>query len=87
MHSGRSTEPLHQRHGAAHQLDLVGERIADVDVEHVGAACDLLRGVDLELREITFLELFLEDLAARRIDALADHAERLVGTDDDGPRR
>ena len=76
MHSGRSVRPLHERDRLAHQLDLVGERIADVDVEHVGAARDLLRDVDLDPREIALLQLGLELLAARRVDPLADHAER-----------
>ena len=84
---GQVGQALHERHGLPHQLDLVGERVADVDVEHVGAARDLLRDIGLELRKVALLKLRLEDLAARRVDALADHAERLVGTDDDRPRR
>ena len=79
-------QPLHERDRLRHQLDLVGERVADVHVEHVGAALDLLRDVDLELREVARLELGLERLAARRVDPLADHAERLLRTDDDGLR-
>ena len=76
MHSGRSVSALHERDRLAHQLDLVGERVADVDVEHVGAAGDLLRDVDLEPREVALLQLGLERLAAGRVDPLADHAER-----------
>ena len=79
-------EPLDERDGLPHQPDLVGERIADVDVEHVGAARQLLGDVDLDLREIALLQLRLECLAAGRVDPLADDAERLAGADDDGPR-
>ena len=79
-------QALHERDRLRHQLDLVGERVADVDVEHVGAALDLLRDVDLELREVAGLQLRLERLAPGRVDPLADHAERLLRPDDDGPR-
>ena len=43
-------QALDQRDRLAHQRDLVGQRVADVHVEHVRAARDLLRDVDLELR-------------------------------------
>ena len=86
MQSGRSVRPCTSGIACGHQADLVGERIADVDVEHVGAARDLLRDVDLELREVARLELGLERLAAGRVDPLADHAERPLRPDDDGPR-
>ena len=43
-------EALHERDRLAHQPDLVGERVADVHVEHVGAARDLLGDVDLDPR-------------------------------------
>src|SRR5439155_5775432 len=69
-----------------HQPDLVGERVADVDVEHVRPAFDLLSDVELELREVARLQLGLERLAARRVDPLADHAEGMLRTDDDGSR-
>ena len=46
MHSGRSVRPWISVTALAHQRDLVGERIADVDVEHVRAARDLLLHVD-----------------------------------------
>ena len=65
MQSGRSVSPCTSGIACAHQLDLVGERVADVDVEHVGAARDLLRDVGLELREVARLQLRLERLAAR----------------------
>ena len=52
MQSGRSVSACTSGIACAHQLDLVGERVADVHVEHVGAAVDLLRDVDLELREV-----------------------------------
>ena len=38
-------EALDERNRLAHQVDLVGERVADVDVEQVRAARDLLRDV------------------------------------------
>ena len=79
-------QPLHERDRLRHQRDLVGERVADVHVEHVGAALDLLRDVGLELREVAGLQLRLERLPAGRVDPLADHAERLLRTDDDGLR-
>ena len=82
MQSGRSVSSSIERDRPCHQPDLVRERIADVDVEHVGGL-DLLGDVDLDLREIACLELRLERLAARRVDALADDRERTVGTDDD----
>ena len=77
---------LHERDRLPHQCDLVGKRVADVHVEHVGAALDLLRDVGLELREIARLELGLERLPAGGVDPLADDAERLLRTDDDGLR-
>ena len=76
-------EPLHERDRTAHQLHLVGERVADVDVEHVGAAGDLLRDVGLDAREVAVLQLRLELLASRGVDALADHAERVLPADHD----
>ena len=80
-------EALHERDRLAHQVDLVGERIADVDIEHVRAALDLLRDVGLDLRQVARLKLRLERLAPGRVDPLADHAERLLRPDDDRPRR
>ena len=52
MQSGRSVSSLDQRDRLAHQRDLVGQRVADVDVEHVGPAGDLLRHVDRELAQV-----------------------------------
>ena len=57
MHERQVGQPLHERDRRAHQLDLVGERVADVDVEHVGAAGDLLRDVDLDPRQVALLQL------------------------------
>ena len=57
MQSGRSVSPCTSATACAHQLDLVRQRVADVDVEHVRAARDLLGDVDLELREVARLEL------------------------------
>ena len=79
-------QALHDPDRLAHQRDLVGQRIADVDVEHVRAAGHLLGHVDLELREVARLEQRLERLAPGRVDPLADDAERLLRPDDDGPR-
>ena len=87
MQSGTSVDRLHERDGASHQLDLVRERVADVDVEHVRAARDLLRDVELDAREVALLKLGLELLATGRVDALADHAERLLRPDHDRPGR
>ena len=86
MQSGRSVRPWISGIARRHQADLVRERIADVDVEHVSAAGHLLGHVHLQLREVARLELCLEGLAAGRVDPLADDAERLLGADDDGPR-
>ncbi len=77
---------LNERNRLTHQRDFVGERVADVHVEHVGPSLDLLRDISLELREIAGLELGLECLPARGVDPLADDAERLLRTDDDGLR-
>ena len=63
--------------------DLVGERGPHVDIEHHGAALDLLGDVDLYAGEVAASQLVLEDLAPRRVDALADDAKRLVVADDD----
>src|SRR5579862_6430953 len=79
-------QPLHERDRARHQPDLVRERIADVHVQDVRAACNLLRHVDLELREVPGLQLRLEAFATGRVDPLADDAERLLRTDRDRPR-
>ena len=86
-------EGLHELDHLPHQrrLGLVRVRVrvvddAGVDIEHGGAAGDLLERVLLDGGEAAGLELGGEDLAARRVDALANHAERLVEADDDGLR-
>ena len=58
---------------------------AGVDIEHGGAAGDLLQRVVLDGGEVAGLELGGELLAAGGVDALADHAEGLVEADEDGP--
>ena len=62
---------------------LVGQRDAGVDVEHVRAGLDLGDRVALDPREVAGLHLLREELAAGRVDALADDHERLVVADDD----
>jgi hypothetical protein len=74
---------LYELHGPDHELDLIGERRPHVDIEHHGAALDLLGDVDLYAREVTCAQLFLEDLPPRRVDALTDDAKGLVVTDHD----
>ena len=66
---------------------LVRQRDARVDVEHVCAGLDLGDRVPLDAREVAGLHLLHEDLAAGRVDALADDHERLVVPDDDGAGR
>ena len=69
--------PHFVRRLVAEQLGLVDQRDAGVDVEHVGAGRDLDLGVGHHGREVAALELLGELLAPRRVDALADDAERL----------
>ena len=66
---------------------LVGQRDAGVDVEHVGAGLDLGEGVALDAAEVAGLHLLGEELAAGRVDPLADDHERPVEADDDLARR
>jgi len=80
-------QALHERDCLPHQLDLVRQWVADVDVEHVGAAGELLRDVEFDAREVALLQLGLELLAAGRVDAFANHAEWALRSDHDGPRR
>ena len=62
----------------------VGEDRARVHVEHRGACGDLRDGIRLDPRKIALLQLLAEDLAARGVDPLSDHAKRLVKADDGG---
>ena len=87
MQTGRSVCSCTSRTASERSCGLVGERHAHVHVEDVGAAGDLLLDVGDDLREIACPKLLRERLAARRVDALADDAERLVGADDDFARR
>jgi hypothetical protein len=76
---------LDQADSAAHQVDLVRQGVAHVDVQHGGAARDLFAHVDRDLGQVALLQLGLEALAAGRVDPLADDAERLVRADGDDP--
>ena len=78
MHERQVGELLHHRDGLGEQLGLVGERDAHVDVEHRRAARDLLLDVDRDAREVAAAQRLGEDLAAGRVEPLADEAERLV---------
>jgi len=74
---------LDQRHGAAHQLGLVGQRGAHVHVQQHGPAVGLFLDVDLDPGQVAVAQLQLEDLPAGRVDPLADDRERLVAADAD----
>ena len=84
MQIGTSVASATVRSMSCQQLGLVDERDAGVDVEHVGAGRDLGEGVDGHRRQVAAAQLLGERLAPRRVDALADDAERLVVADDDG---
>ena len=49
--------------------------------EHVRARLDLRERVGGHGAQVSIAELLREGLAARRVDALADDAERLLGAD------
>ena len=97
MQSGVSTRVLHGVDQLRHQDRLdevvvgvarvlphqVGEDRAGIDVEHRRAGLGLGDGVGLDAREVVALQLLIEDLAAGRVDPLADDAEGLVEPDDD----
>ena len=74
---------LHEPDRTPEQVGLVGQRDAHVDVEHVGAARDLILDVRDDLGQVACSQRLGERLAAGRVDALADDAERLVAADDD----
>ena len=76
-------ERLDELDGPGEDRRLVGERDARVDVEHVGAGLDLGDRVALDAAEVAGLHLLGEQLAAGRVDALADDRERPVEADDD----
>ena len=86
MQSGMSVWSCSSRIILREQLGLVDERDARVDVEHVAAHGDLGVGVLDHAIEVAVAQLGREGLAAGRVDALADDAERLVDRDRDGPR-
>ena len=69
--------------GPGENRRLVRQRNARIDVEHVRAGFDLGARVRLDAAEVAGRHLGGEDLAPRRIDALADDDERAVEADDD----
>ncbi len=75
-------EALDEADGRRHELRLVEEGDAHVDVEHHRAAGDLVAHVGGDPREVAGPQLVLEERAPRRVDPLADDAERLVVADD-----
>lgn len=83
-----------QRHigDRLHQLDrlrqdarLIGQRNAGVDIEHMGAGRDLRMHVGHHPAEIAGRHLCGQNLAAGRVDALADDDEGPLEADDDFP--
>ena len=66
---------------------LVGERYAGIHIEHVRTGGDLGERIGLHPAEVARAHLLCEHLAARRIDAFADHDERTVEADDCLARR
>ena len=85
--SGTSVSAWTSLHRLRQQRRLVGERDAGVDVEHVGAGLDLGDGVGLDAAEVAGLHLLGEQLAAGRVDPLADHHERAAEPDHHLPGR
>ena len=87
MHSGRSVRPCTSRIASRSSSASSASGIAHVDVEHVARRPRPARR--RRSRAATgrrACSCGLERLAAGRVDALADDAERLVGADDDGLR-
>ena len=80
-------ERLDELDGLGQDRRLVGQRDAGVDVEHVRAGLDLGERVALDPAEVAGLHLLGQQLAAGRVDALADDDERPVEADDDLARR
>ena len=74
---------LHELHRAREDRRLIGERNSGIDVEHVGARLDLGARIRLDAAEVAGRHFGGEDLAPRRIDALADDDERSIEADDD----
>ena len=72
---------LHQGDGSGQHRRLVGERDAGVDVEHVCAGFDLGDRVGFDPAEVAVLHLLGQQLAAGRVDALADHDEGTLEAD------
>ena len=80
-------QALDELDGPGQDGRLVGQRDAGVDVEHVGAGLDLGEHVALDPAEVAGLHLLGQELAAGRVDPLADDHERAVEADDDLARR
>ena len=76
-------QALDELDGLGQDRRLVGQRDAGVDVEHVGAGLDLGEDVALDPAEVAGLHLLGQELAAGRVDPLADDDERPVEADDD----
>jgi hypothetical protein len=86
MQIGRSVAAWNRAQHLLQELGLVDERDAGVDVEHVRAGLGLGDRVRGHRRQVVVAQLLGEDLAPRRVDALADDAEGLLGPDRDGAR-
>jgi hypothetical protein len=80
---GHVGQRLHELDRVGQDRRLVRQRDTRVDVEHVRTGFDLGDRVALDPREVAGLHLLHQDLAAGRVDALADDDERLVVADDD----
>ena len=78
-------EGLHQLHGLGQDGGLIGQRNAGVDVQHMGAGRDLGQAVGLDPGEVAGGHLGGQQLAAGRIDPLADDAEGLIEADHQFP--
>ena len=55
---------------------------ARVDVKYIGPCRNLRKRIRLHARKITALQFLVQDLATRGVDALANHTERLIKSDD-----
>ena len=76
-------QALDELDGLGQDRRLVGQRDPGVDVEHLGAGLDLREDVAFDAAEVARLHLFGQELAAGRVDPLADDHERSVEADDD----
>ena len=76
-------QALDELDGPGEDRRLVAQRDPGVDVEHVGAGLDLGEDVALDPAEVAGLHLLGQELAAGRVDPLADDHERAVEADHD----